>query len=280
MGDAPPPPPAAPPAPSPEFGYAHAPILSFYARPLYQDVARRWRGTGLGYLLFLTALLAIPDAARLQVELNRALSDETPRALKDIPTLTVKAGGLSAEVDQPATILEDPTTHQPLIVLDTTGTITSLDATPARALFLKDRILMRRADNSVGETSLATLDDLTLDPVTVITMLGAARRLMVLVAYPMGVLFSFGWGVLVVLLLTWAARMMVQRIEGNVATPVLMRLTIMALTPSLLVTALLDAFSLQIPLAFLLRALLTMGYLSFALQAALGPENPPDDDDG
>jgi hypothetical protein len=38
------------------YSIFHPLVLAFYSKPLYQDVGRRWKGTGLGYLLLLLAV--------------------------------------------------------------------------------------------------------------------------------------------------------------------------------------------------------------------------------
>jgi hypothetical protein len=113
-------------------------------------------------------------------------------------------------------------------------------------------------------------------------MMTNVRRFLVLAYYPVATLFSFCWTTLVVMLLAIAARMMVVRAGSTLSPQVIHRVTTLAFTPALVTTSLLTALDVTIPAAFLLRALMTMGYLTFALSSVLDPHAGEDtgrDDD-
>ena len=91
--------------------------LSAFSPGAYQDVAFRWKGTGLGYLLLLVLLVWVPLGIRSQVRAMSGLSGlETLR--QDFPSVQIEDGVLSSPVDQPWTYELDGE----LLVLDTTGT--------------------------------------------------------------------------------------------------------------------------------------------------------------
>jgi hypothetical protein len=58
------------------YHYWQAFILSLYSPKLYVDVAQRWRGFGLNYLLLLVALLCIPFSIRFIANFNIYFTDK------------------------------------------------------------------------------------------------------------------------------------------------------------------------------------------------------------
>lgn len=261
----------------PEFRFFHAPILSFYARALYRDGATRWKGSGLLYLFFLCAVLAVPEAARTHVQLSRALDSTVLKQAADMVPLVVKEGMLTVDREQPFDLFSDPENGHPVVIVDTTGSLTSLEGSTASALLMKDRVLLKNADGKVTTQLWKDVGEFTVDGPTVTSLMTTVRRFLVLLYYPVATLFMFCWTTLVVMLLAIAARMMVVRAGSQLAPQVIHRVTALALTPALVTTSLLGALDVEIPAAFLLRALMTMGYLTFALSSVLDPHAGEDD---
>ena len=48
------------------YGFWQAVGFSFYSRELYRDVKDNWKGTGLGFLFFIWAVVGIPRAVQFQ----------------------------------------------------------------------------------------------------------------------------------------------------------------------------------------------------------------------
>src|SRR4051794_34222686 len=87
--------------PAAEFAFFHAPVMSFYAGDLYRDVAQRWRGSGLLYVFFVAAVLAVPQAARIHMDIGRMCNDAAIAQAATMPMLSVKDGVLSVDHEQP-----------------------------------------------------------------------------------------------------------------------------------------------------------------------------------
>ncbi|HET9870520.1 MAG TPA: DUF1189 family protein, partial [bacterium] len=96
--------------------------LSFYSRDLYRDVRSNWKGTGLGLLCAVFALLGVLLAARFQVW----TAAEVPGFAEKIPPFQVAQGEFTSPVAQPYRI-DYP---KGCIMVDTTGKFRSIDQVP------------------------------------------------------------------------------------------------------------------------------------------------------
>jgi hypothetical protein len=76
-----------------------APILAFFSKDLYADVAYKWTGTGIAYLLLLVCLSwLLTVTLTVAVPVVRILSNqELPKFCKQVPKMTITAGRLSID---------------------------------------------------------------------------------------------------------------------------------------------------------------------------------------
>ena len=108
---------------TPLYGYWRALFLSFYSKRLYIDVAKRWKGFGLIYLFLSIAILAIPLSIQVLVDFNKSFDEQIVGTLKLLPEVYVQNGSIS--FDKPMPYLVKNNKNQVVIIIDTTGKITS-----------------------------------------------------------------------------------------------------------------------------------------------------------
>src|ERR1700734_1902704 len=97
-------------------------VFSFFSKDLYQDVGKKWKGTGFGYLVLIVALIWIPRAAWWQCQ----ICDGLPGFVQQIPQFKIEKGVFSSSVKQPYFLLTDNSG----LIVDTTGKINSLAQVP------------------------------------------------------------------------------------------------------------------------------------------------------
>lgn len=199
---------------------------------LYRDVGRNWRGIGLLYLLFLLALTWLPVALLVQVKARNYMSTEFPKFAQQVPPVTVKDGVVSSPVKQPYTI-HDPATSQPMIILDTTGEITSLDNTVASALITRNKVMVRNQreirTNDLSQVKYFYVDQPTLH--------GWADRLVpwvVPIGYVIVLAASLTWKHLVILIYGAIGLAFSRGFRANLTLAATMRLAAVAITPIVL----------------------------------------------
>lgn len=92
---------------APVYGYWQALYLSFFAKSLYVDVGKRWKGLGTLYLLFMVALMAIPFALKTAVDINHSFEQQLIKPLSQLPQIYVQNGEVSTDAALPYTVKDD-----------------------------------------------------------------------------------------------------------------------------------------------------------------------------
>ena len=130
---------------APLYRYWQALYLAFYSGRLYVDVAKRWRGYGLSYLLLVFALTSIPLSTRIIIDFNRYFNESMVMPLNALPTLYVQNGALS--VDKPMPYFVKNPKGEVVAIIDTTGAIKAIPKTyPNVTVFItKNKIIFRPA---------------------------------------------------------------------------------------------------------------------------------------
>ncbi len=256
----------------------HVPVLSFFSPGVYRDVAVRWRGTGMAYLLFVVALVMIPQAAATHVDLRNIVNQLAPAILPQLPTIFVKAGVVTVEPPGERTI-NDPRTGQPMLHIDTAREGTTLDADAPPMVLTGNALLLRRTDGEVQVVSLAAVDGLKLDAASVMATLQVMQALAVPVLYPLSVAVLFLAQLIKALLLAWVGRMYTSRMTAQLKFRVCLRLAMVALTPPLVVGSIMDALHVVVPLSFVVATVATFSYMMMGV-ASVYEEEPDEEDEG
>jgi hypothetical protein len=123
--------------------YSKALYASFYSSALYADVVKSWRGLGLGYLLFLVILGAIPLSGRVILAFQHFFKEEVLFPIESLPLLTVQNGEISYNQPMPYRIKNNK--GEVVSIIDTTGTVSEMNqAFPQlRVLITKNKMILR-----------------------------------------------------------------------------------------------------------------------------------------
>lgn len=106
---------------TPVYSYFSAMILSFYSKYLYLDVAKRWRGLGLMYLLLLTAIGTIPYSLKTAYKFNEVFNVQVIEPLLRLPSILVQGGRVKFDKPMPHFIRNS--SGEVVIIIDTTNSI-------------------------------------------------------------------------------------------------------------------------------------------------------------
>lgn len=253
-----------------EFAYYHAPILSFFSRTLYRDVARAWRGTGLLYLLFLLVVLWIPDMVRLQVALNALAEEGAPGLLRQVPSFRITKGVMSIDRPAPHTITDKQ--DKPVIIFDDTGKFTSLDGTEASILITGTQVHVRDQNRTNSRVlDLASVDGVEITPQDIMDALIRVKHYGVLVMAPLVLFFSFWWRVFVGLLYSLLGIWVAGQAKLTLDHASIFRLALVAMTPMMVVSTVQDAMGISMPWSTLVTVVVSSGYLVFGIQSCSNP---------
>jgi hypothetical protein len=248
--------------------------LSFFSRELYRDVRTNWKGTGFLYLLILLALTWLPVMVKLHQGVARIVRQEAPKLVDQMPKITIRRGEVSIDRPVPYTI-EDPDTHAPLMVIDTSGTVTSFGQGSAIILLTRDKFMYRqphRAETRIYD--LTGIDDFTVDRSRVDGWVQAFRKYFAIVAYPFALAGSLAFRVIQMLLYAAIGMIFASMLKITLDYLTLLRLASVSITPVILLSTVLTLTGLHVPVLPLVSFAIAMGYLFFAVKANAGPEEP------
>lgn len=258
-------------APMKHFSFFHVPLMAFFSRELYRDVGVRWRGTGFAYLLFLLVVCWIPVMVLLDVGISAFVRDEAPQIISQIPTVTISKGRVSVDAPQPYSIV-DSKTGKVLVILDTTGAITALDKTNALGLVTQTAAILKKNETETRTYSFSEIQDFTVDKDKVTAWVDSLKKWLMPVLFPVLLLASFVYRIILVLIYAAIGLLFAKgtRFEQSYAT--LVRLSVVAITPCIVISTVLDLAGIRVPVAGPLYAILTLAYLFLGMKAVAEEE--------
>ena len=251
------------------YSALRAPLLAFYSKALYRDVARNWSGSGVLYPLLLLAACCVPVMVCLQFRAFGPRAAWLAPIVEQIPPITIADGEVSVEATQPY-FIRDSKTGKPVAILDTTGQVPSLKGTEARLLLTKTQLFVRQATGEVMAADAAELPFRRMDrrkaTLWVWWLNGPLAAALYLVLIPLAYVYLLAQDIVCAGLGLLLVRD--QRWQFNYRT--VMRLASVAATPAAILATLAIVAGLRAPLAVWLIACfaLTVGYLWFGIRAA------------
>ena len=248
------------------YRFWNIPLYSCYSAQLYVHVARTWQGLGVLYLFFILTICSLSTTYRLGVVMESVVQERVMPIIDKIPVLRFEQGQLSVAGPQPLVIL-DPVTELPMVVIDTSGQTTSLEQNDVPLLLMKDRALARQGRDGERTLEFAGLDGVELDSDAIRNGLQRAIGFIKPLAYIPVLLVEFLYRLVQTLLYAVGGLVFASWLKVSLPYSVLFRLTCVAMTPSLLLTAVLDLFGIGLPLAGVLFFLLSQLYLYFAVRS-------------
>lgn len=247
------------------YGAWHQPLLAFYSKKLYRDIAGNWKGTNLAYLFVLLALCLLPAALKTSRETIALIEKASATYLIQIPQMRFTAGRLAVDAPQPYSIIAG---NRTVLMIDTTGKINTLEEAGADALLTASHLLIKQERNSPLIYNLSTLKDFELNQAMATDLVARIKRLILPAYYATALLFSYAMLVLAAVL-SGALVLLFGRIQQRKPNYTAgLRLAVAAFTPPLILATLLRMAGLTLPIAF--HILLALGFLYLAASASGG----------
>jgi hypothetical protein len=248
-----------------KYSIFHIPILSFFSKDLYRDVGLNWRGTGFGYLLLLLVVCWIPQMFVIHTILSDLMEDEEFSGfISRIPTIQISNGEVFAEVEQPY-YFRDTDTNDVLAIIDTTGTVTSIEDPNTFLLLKKDSLIMRQSAFESRTYDLSQVEDFTLSGEVVMRFSQIIAKFAVILMYPIAVLFSYVYRIIQALVYGAIGLLFASSCKVKLPYEALLRLAVVAMTPCIIVATALSFTILHLPIyLYLIAALL---YLFFGVKS-------------
>jgi Protein of unknown function (DUF1189) len=247
------------------FPFWQAPYLSFFSQPFYRDVAQRWRGLALTYLLVLLVITWLPNFLRLNSTVENFRKSDLPPILEQVPKLEIVGGEVRADVKMPYRII-DPKTKETWVVIDTSASEDDFDRLNTVILITKDKLISNR--NSLNRSfDLRDLEGVVIEKENLGSFIDASIRWTRTLAYPMLVLNFWGYRFFQALLFGVLGMIIANTIQVKLPYAALVRLSIIGLTPVILIRTAMDFFGIALPLWWLVAFAITVVYLYQAIKA-------------
>ncbi len=245
--------------------------MSFFSKSLYRDVAKNWTGLGLLYLLSVAALCLIPEVLTIHSDLSDYLNTEAPKIIRQFPTITVTKGTASVDEQQPVYI-RDEKTGQPLIIIDTTGSVTTLKGSSASVLVTKTSVIIRSDNTETKSFDLSGIDKLTVDKTALYNLADTVEEWFAFMIYPFALFISFLLHAVEVLFYAAMGALFLRLSHAAMPFRTLFRLAAVSVTPVMIVSTVLFVAGLSVSYWWLFSFAVSMGYLMYAIRAASSPE--------
>lgn len=247
------------------YSIFHVPVLSFFSKDLYRDVGLQWKGTGFVYLLLLLAICWIPVMIKLQRTFSNFIIKETPKIINQIPEITITNGEVSIKEPQPYYI-KDPKTNEKIVIIDTTGAVTSLEDSKAIMLLTKTEVITQKSKFETRSYNLSNIKKFTLDQNKIKQWLNIIKKLLVPILFPLVILGSFAFRIIQLLIYAAIGMLFASWCKFKGTYQSLLRLAVVAVTPAIIIKTVLGMASIKLPLAGLWYFLCAMTYLFFIVK--------------
>lgn len=253
--------------------------LSFFSKVLYQEVVKQWRGYGAAYLLIVSALVVMPIALQIRDVVQSFISDELPLYLDDIPEITITNGIASTPEDHPY-IINEQGSKDPFIVIDTTGQYTDIDQTSAPVLITDQQIFIRN-DIQTKTMSFSSFGNMTIDRPLIEEFIAMSNHMLIPMIYVILVFFAWSWRLMQAMIYAFLASWIARRKGFTMRYNGFVRLSVVALTPAMLIDMFFGILNISVPFAGVLFVVLEIMYVRFAvLSVSEMPRTKDDNDDG
>jgi hypothetical protein len=249
------------------FSIVHPFVFSFFSRDLYRDFARNRSGAGFLYLLLLLAICWIPDTIKTAASFSHFTATVAPGFINQVPNITITDGEVSISEPMPYSI-KDPDSGAVIAILDTTGAITELEDSGTPVLLTKTKLIFRKSASETRVYDLSPIKSFTLTKERLHGWLHIARKCLMIAFFPICVLGSFVYRIVQALIYAAIGLIFASLLKVRLGYASLLRLSVVAVTPAVILDTLRDLTGYRIPAWGLICFLIAMGYLFFGVKAS------------
>jgi hypothetical protein len=249
-------------------------VLSFFSADLYRDVARRWRGIGLLYLILLLALSWLLYAAKLQVGFTRFVQHDAARVLNGFPAITIKNGVVSIDRPEPY-VWRDADNGEVILYVDTSNAFDTPEAASAKVKLGRSQLIAKQSEYETRTYDLSRFKYFFVDRARLLGWLQTSSYWIGLGIFVFGLVFTLIWHLIQILIYGAIGLALASMMNARLDYAALVRLAAVAITPAIVLSTVLDLAGVQIPFVGWLYLGLEIGFLAFAVKANAQPAMPP-----
>lgn len=250
-----------------QYGMLQAIVMSFYSKKLYRDVAMNWGGFAFLYLLLITALSWVVFTYQAQVALTVFYAKASDAIVAQVPVMTFKDGKLSTPEKRPY-IVKEPDSKDVFAVIDTSGKYKSLkDTDHAEVLITETEMITKPKPETTRIDQFPKSMNMVFKPEVVNDYAKKYLNYSWLLIFPVLVLITFIYRIIQSLVYAVIGRIF-SAIGGlGVTYGQIFLITMVALTPTIVLCTVLNIFDVEFAHKGLLYFLVAMVYLFYGILA-------------
>jgi len=243
-----------------QFDLRHPYTLAFFSPAFYADVAAHWRGLAFVHLLLVLLVSAAVYMMHFRTLVSVFMAEAAPPIIAQIPEILIQNGKVRVDVAEPYTIYQ-PGSGKIFAVIDTTGEISSLKQTDAVLLLTGSRLSARLSSSDIRVLDLSLIESLQINQTVVTQWLEDAQKWFPFILFPLTLGFSFIFRSVQALLYGAIGMGLASMHRFPLPFGAAVSIAIMAMTPVLLIDALLVLLDIYLPLWGIGGFILAMGFL-------------------
>jgi len=249
-----------------EYSYFQAIYLSFYSRNLYRDVVKNWNAGVILYLLFVLAICWAIMMMPIQKSINAIYKQFSTVYVTQLPEMIFENGQVKTPLNHPYLII-NPSTKETVAIVDTSGAYPNLENTSATFLLTKTEFYSRDNNDAVKITKIPLGWTYKANPKDMNVSISHYVSWTWLMLFPVLILFSLFYRLVQSVIYGVFGKIFAAIAGVNLTYANILKLTMVALTPVIFISMILDWYSLHFPYAWLFYFVLAMAYLIFGIYA-------------
>jgi Protein of unknown function (DUF1189) len=263
-----------------------APFYSFWSKSFYVDVAKSWSGLAYAYLFVLLCFTWLFMSAKIEMEFAYNADHVMKPVIEQLPVMTINKGILSIDHPSPYTI--KGTSGEPFIIFDTRDK--PLKSSEASCLFLvekntvifkpseadklmiehgKESGMYRQPSPDQNMDLFSTVDQAVIDQKALVQAIGIFKKIFAIFIFVIGLPLGFILCALQSLFYGLLAMAIVNANKVNLTYGACVRLSVVAMTPVLLLDSLLKLRNANSVFWGPIALVITVGYIMFAVRAVM-----------
>lgn len=245
------------------------PARAWYSNELYQEVATRWKGANGVYLFLFLLVCWIPSFFKQQNQLSTLAQQWVEPLFNQVPPFGISSGKLWVE-GEPRRVISDPRSGRPLILIDTTGETRSFDSVESSIMVLvtPDFVAARKSNQGVETHPFAGEPDRSVSRADLDVLKAKATYhapFFIWYLSPLMLLCSLLFRFFQAVVLAVLGLGICSFRKTHLPFQALIRLSVVALTPAMMVRTVCNVLDLYIPMLSVILVLVTLGYLVFGI---------------
>lgn len=259
-----------------------ATFMSFGNMDLYRDVVENWRGVAFLYLFLLIAFTWAVMAVGLHLQIGTFVTASVYKTIDQFPTIKINKSEINIDKESPYFVKNPDNPDQVIVAFDTT----SDDPEIAKdqnipVIVTKKKIITheRRGDKVVVEEKPITegsssLDGLIIEPETITFVVNLFKNWLGLLLFFLMVPLGFIFCAIQVLIYAVIGKLFANIKNVNLTFGELMRLSVIAITPALVLDTIIKFTHAQMPWWPLAALVVSMIYLFLGVSAQTNKAGP------